>query len=245
LVAFTTANASEVTFAQYSQTNVAEQQWTITGSGAGTTVSVLNRNVQFTFGGVPGVPFSGAEDAIFNLTANSTQIGNCAVNCGPNDAYTELGFTGFFSFTDNGGGAAQGRNLLSGTFSVGANPSSSGAQLGSNIGGFAASVRDSSDPAAPLQLVLTSDFLNFANQTDETASFSLSSLIPDFAVGTVTNAQAYPSGSFNAAGTGTFSSNPGPVSSSAPEPLSLALIGGGLIALAMFRRGSNSAASRL
>jgi hypothetical protein len=86
------------------------------------------------------------------------------------------------------------------------------------------------------RLVFTSGFLNFVGQTQEDASWSLSSLIPNFAVGTVTLNQAFPAaGPFNAAGSGTFSSNPGPW---APEQGPLVLIGGSLcaVALAMRRR---------
>jgi hypothetical protein len=69
------------------------------------------------------------------------------------------------------------------------------------------------------QRVFTSQFVAFIGETDEDASWSLSSLIPNFAVGTVTNDQAYPAaGVLNASGTGTFSSNPVP----APQPTTLA-----------------------
>jgi hypothetical protein len=188
--------------------------------------------VQFAFSGVSGLPFAGPEDAILSLSASTMQLGSCAVSCGTGDGFTQLGYSGTFSFIDNGGGVAQGTDLLSGTFAVTGSPATTGAQFGSSVGSSGASFRGSANPGNLLQLVLASDYLDFVGQTQETASFSLSSLIPIFAVGTVTNGQALPSGSFNASGTGTFSSNPGPVPSGTPEPASFGLIGAGLCALA-------------
>jgi hypothetical protein len=85
------------------------------------------------------------------------------------------------------------------------------------------------------QLVLTSAFVSFSpSTTQEVASFSLSSLIPNFAITTPVADKAYPSGAFTAAGTGTFSSNPAPTVT--PEPATMALIGGGLLGLGLLRR---------
>jgi hypothetical protein len=223
------AMAIPVTFAQYFQNNGALQEWTISQSGNTTTIFSTG-SVSVLFSGVPGLPFSGPENAIFTFSATSTQLGNCGVACANNDTFTQQGYSGTFSFIDNGGGIAQGTDLLSGVFNTGAIPSSSGASLGSTIGQTGASIRGSSDPSTPNQLILYSAYLDFAGQVQETASFSLSSLIPNFAVGTVVNDQADPSGSFNASGSGTFSANPGPALS--PEPASTLLIGGGLCVLA-------------
>ena len=225
------ASAAPVTFAQYTQTNGAIQQWTVSNSGTTTTVSATGA-VQFTLSGVSGLPFAqGPRAATFTLSATSGQIGNCGVACGPGDSYVEPGYSGMFSFIDT----ILGTNLLSGTFAVTGSPATTGAQFSSSIGSTGGSFNGSSTAGNLQQLVLTSSYLNFVGQTQEDASFSLSSLIPNFNVGTVTSGQAYVNGTFHAAGSGTFSSNPGPVSAT-PEPATFALIGSGFVALGLLRR---------
>jgi hypothetical protein len=221
------AMATPVTFAQYLQQNGALQEWTIATSGTTTTVSASGA-VFFLFSGVSGLPFSGPESATFTLEATSSQLGNCGVSCGAGDSFVQPGYTGTFSFIDTG--SDPGANLLSGTFAVTGSPSTTGAQFSSHIGSSGGSF-DSSATAGNLgQLVFTSDFVSLTNAIEEDASWSLSSLIPDFAVGTVTAGQAYPSDLFNAAGTGTFSY------SAVPEPATFGLIGGALVGLGMLGR---------
>jgi PEP-CTERM motif len=232
------ATASPLTFAQYFQLNGAAQQWTISTSGGMTTVQA-GGTVSFNFSGVSGLPFAGPENAIFSLFATSTTPGNCGSTCGSGDSFNQQGYTGSFSFIDNGGGAAQGKNLLSGTFSVNGTPATSGAQFSSTVGGNGGSFNASSTAGNLNQVVFTSAYLDFTNQTQETSSWSLSSLIPNFSTGPVTvvgtTDTAFPSaGPFGASGSGTFSSNPGPTSS-VPEPASMGLLGGGLILLGSFR----------
>ncbi len=241
MVAAHPAMASPLTFAQYFQNNGSLQMWTITTTGNTTNITATG-SVSILFSGVPGLPFGGPENATFNFSASSSQTGNCGVACAVGDSYVEPGFVGSFSFIDNGGGAAQGKNLLSGTFTTNATPATSGGQFGASIGSTGASFRTSSDTSSLLELVLSSNYLDFTGQLQETASFSLSSLIPNFAVGPVTTGQAFPSGSFAAAGTGTFSSSPGPAST--PEPASAMLIGGGLCGLALLVRRKKITASR-
>jgi len=221
---------AQVTFAQYNQANGAAQEWTISTSGTTTTVTDSGA-VNFTFSGVTGLPFSGPQAANFTLTATSTSPGDCGVNCGAGDSLTQFGYTGTFEFTDT----ALGTDLLSGVFEVTGSPTTTGAQFESFIGSSGASFDASATAGNLNQLVLSSAYLVLAGQTQETASFSLSSLIPNFAVGTITSGTAYPAaGPFNASGTGTFSSNPGPTAT--PEPATLALIGGGLMGLGILRR---------
>jgi hypothetical protein len=225
------AMAAPVTFGQYFQSNGSQQQWTVSTTGGVTTVTATGA-VLFKFSGV-SVPFSSPETANFTLTATSAQVGNCGVSCGPGDSFVQPGYTGTFSFTDTG--LFPGTNLLSGTFAVTGSPATTGAQFSSSIGGTGGSFNASATAGNLNQLVFTSAYLSFAGQTQEDASWSLSSLIPNFAVGTVTLNQAFPAaGPFNASGTGTFSSNPGP--SGTPEPASLGLIGGGLCTVAWIMR---------
>lgn len=231
----TSANAAPVTFAQFVQQNGAAQLWNISTSGTTTTVTVSGA-VYFSFSGVSGVPFSGPESANFTLTATSNSIGACGVSCGAGDSLTQAGYSGTFSFIDTG--MMPGANLLSGTFSVTGSPSTTGAQFSSHVGSSGASFDASATAGNLSQLVFTSQFLAFLDETDEDGSFSLSSLIPDFATGVVTANQAYPAaGTFDGAGTGTFSSNPGPLP--APEPPAIALFGTGLLGLGfVFRERS-------
>ena len=226
ILAVSPAMATPMTFAQYLQQNGALQDWTISTSGTTTTVTSSGA-VFFLF--APGLsPFTAPESAEFTLTATSNQVGNCGVACGAGDSFVQPGYAGTFSFIDTG--FDPGANLLSGTFAVTGSPSTTGAQFSSHIGSSGGSF-DASATAGNLdQLVFTSDFVSLVNAIEEDASWSLSSLIPNFAVGTVTAGQAYPSGSFDAAGTGTFSAGV------VPEPATFGLIGGALLGLGMLRR---------
>ena len=227
------AMATPTTFAQYIQQNGALQEWMVSTSGTTTTLSASGA-VFFSFSGVSGLPFNGPESANFQLMATSNQIGNCGVNCGPGDSYVQPGYTGSFSFTDTG--SAPGANLLSGTFAVTGSPATTGAQFSSSVGSSGGSFNASSTAGNLGQLVLTSTYLGFPGATNENVSFSLSSLIPNFATGSVNGSQAFPAdGPFNASGSGTFSSNPAPAAA-IPEPLSAAVLGSALTGLSLVRR---------
>lgn len=236
LSAINVAAAAPVTFAQYVQQDGSQQQWTITSTATTTTVSATG-SVFLSFSGVSGLPFAGPESAMFSLTATSNVAGNCGVNCGVGDSYVQHGYAGTFSFIDTG--SAPGTNLLSGTFAVTGAPTTTGAQFGSIIGSSGAGFNASATEGNLLQLVFSSDYLVFTDQIQQTASWSLSSLIPDFSTGPVVLTQARPgSGPYGASGSGTFSSNPGPQLAQVPEPASLLLLGIGMTALGVLRRRS-------
>lgn len=245
---------AQVTFAQYTQVNGALQEWTTstTTSGSITTTVSSSGSVEFTLSEVPGEPLAQPQTAAFTLNATSTQLGNCGKTCGPGDSYVQPGYSGTFSFIDTTVGPDFNDNLLSGTFAVTGSPSTTGAQFSSSIGGGSGSFNSSATAGNLNQLVLTSAFINFTGQTKEVASFSLSSLIPNFALQSplVGGDQGYPGGTlnttlttacptagscgvFNASGSGTFSSDAAVLT---PEPDTLALIGGGLLALGLIRR---------
>jgi hypothetical protein len=231
-IAAVPAFAAPTTFAQFIQQDGAMQEWTVTTSGNQTTVTASGP-VDFSFSGIPGLPFSGPELATFTLTATSNSLGACGVSCGAGDSLTQAGYTGTFSFTD--AGVVPGANLLSGIFSVQGNPATTGAQFSSHVGSSGASFNASATAGNLGQLVMASAFAQFIGTTSENASFSLSSLIPDFATAVVTNNQAYPApGPFTGSGTSTFSSSPAPVS--APEPSALALFGSGLFGMGLLVR---------
>jgi hypothetical protein len=178
------------------------------------------------------VPFSGPEQATFTLSVSSTQIGNCNVACGAGDTLTQFGYFGTFSFIDDS--SDPGADLLSGTFAVTGSPSTTGGQFTGNVGSSSGSLDASATAGNLNQLVMTSAFINFTGHTEADSSFSLSSLVPNFATGPVVAMQAYPAaGPFNASGTGTFSTD---VAVASPEPATFWLIGAGLSALVFNRR---------
>ncbi len=245
------ALAAPVTFAQYYETG-GGQDWAITTvfnavtDITTTTITAQSNAAYFLFTGVSGLPVKGAELANFNLTATSSQIGNCGVKCGPGSSFSQAGFVGTFSFID--ASLHPGANLLSGIFAVTAAPGTTGAQFSSSVGGSGASFNGSATPGNLQQLILTSDYIDFIGETQANASFALSSLIPPFATGPVTqdgnNFLAFPAlGTFEAAAVGTFSSDPGP--QPADEPPAFALFGTGLAGLGLLMARARFAGNRL
>jgi len=98
-------------------------------------------------------------------------------------------------------------------------------RLGRSSGAFNAANTDGG------ALTFESDFLIFSAISMNDFSVSLSSLNPALAI--VANQLR----SFTAAGSGTFSAEPGPVGplTPIPEPISMSLLGGGLLALSTLR----------
>jgi hypothetical protein len=239
---------ADQTFAQVVQVNGTQELWTISTSGTTTTITASGQE-EFTFSGVNGLPFSGEQAATFAFSATSNSIGNCGTACANSDSYTQEGYAGTFSYIDN----SNGQDLLSGTFSTGAVPATSGGQFTSNVGSTGGNFNSSSTQSNLGQLVLTSAYLNFSGLTED-AGFTFSSLqtcsspaptspnytcvTPNspFSVGTVSAGTAYPAtGPFYASASTTFSASQ-PPTATAPEPATFGLIGGGLLAFGLWRR---------
>jgi len=212
-----TASAAGVTFGQYTQVDGAVQQWTISDPPGTTTVSASG-TVDFTFSGVPGSPI-GPQVADFLLSVTSSTSGTTNVN-----AYSEAGFSGMFSFTDTSLPIGY-QNLLSGTFQL----SGTGAQLNESIGGTGGGFGASDTGINLNELVMTSSYIDFTNQTLQTSTFTLSSLDPSFTAGGTSDMPS--GGPYLAAGVGTFSS-----AGTVPEPGTFLLIGAGLAGLGLIRR---------
>src|SRR5207253_9561485 len=130
-----------------------------------------------------GLPFAGPETANFTLHAVSNSIGNCGVSCGPGDSLVQAGYAGTFSFID--ADSDVGGNLLSGTFAVTGSPATTGAQFSSHVGSSGGSFDASATLGNLNQLIFTSSYLSFVAQDTENASWSLSSLVPNFTTGAV------------------------------------------------------------
>jgi hypothetical protein len=235
LIAVSSAMASEVTFAQYVQSNLSDQQWGLYSNGSLTTVWASG-SVDFSLEQIVGV-----QTANFSFWTQTAQPGSCTISGCGSGAFTQPGYSGKFSFIDQTAGVNFNKNLLSGTFAVTALPASTGAQFSSSIGGTGGSVNASSTAGDLNQLVFTSDFIDFTGHTLEDSSWSLSSLFPAFSTTAPTGIAldvAYPANStFHSAASGTFSTD---APATVPEPASLGLMGGGLFALAFVLRRRRS-----
>jgi hypothetical protein len=235
------AMATTITFASFGETNSSQQQWSIATSLSPSLQETVTASgaVMFTFSGISGLPFTGAEAATFTLHATSTSEPTCGTDCSSGSSVTDHGYSGTFSIIDNG--VVKGANLLSGTFSVTGSPTTTGAQFGSsNIGGSSAQFDASATPTNLSQLVLTSQYVVFSPSTTlEDASFALSSVNPSIFVTNITqptpgNFMADLGPLFGASGVGTFSSDVVPTG--IPEPATFGVIGGGLLSLGLWRR---------
>ena len=230
VLAVSPAMASPITFANYS-ISVGGDSWTVTTVGTTTTITDTKAvTFEFTVANSLGAAFT-AIPATLVLSTSSSQLGTCSSSGCASGSFTQYGYAGTFSFTDT----ANSQNLLSGTFATTAGSlSTTGAQLGATIGGSGGTLQASATPSDLTQLVMTSAYLNLTGDTQETATFSLSSASPPFSLQGISGNTAYPAvGTVTASSSGTFSSDSPALT---PEPATLSLMGGALIGLAMLRR---------
>lgn len=201
------------TFAQGLEQS-ATQDFKLVDTGSGVTLTASSQ-IYFVFSNVTGTlpaALQGPLSATLTLNLSSSTADTVT-----NGIISEGGFTGSFSINLNTPYNGQ-TNLLSGTIATGAN-----ATLSGKAGGTAATLSASTPP--PGSINYNSAFVQFLNPNTEALSFALSSVVPAFA----DNGSGFLS-PFTAAGSETFSSEPPPVvTGQAPEPVSMLILGFGLL----------------
>jgi len=208
--------AAPVTFGQGLEQS-ASQDFNLVDTGSGVTLSASSQ-IYFIFSNINGTlpaGLSGPLSATLTLNLSSTTPDVIS-----NGTISEGGFTGTFSIVLNT--PVNGlTNLLSGTIT-----SSSNATLTGKSGGTGASLSASTPPLG--SVTFNSAFVQFINPTTQAFSLALSSVVPSF----VDNGSGFLS-PFSAAGSLTFSSDPAPsvAGVATPEPISMLLLGFGLITL--------------
>lgn len=205
--------ASPVTFGQGLEQN-GSQDFHLVDTGSGVTLTASSQ-IYFIFSNVTGTLPPGLTGPLSaTLTLN---LASSTPDSVTNGTISEGGFTGTFSILLNTPVNGQ-TNLLSGTITSAAN-----ATLTGKSGGTGASLSASTPPTGAV--MFSSAFVTFTNPITEAFSLALSSVVPSF----VDNGLGYLA-AFNAAASETFSSDPPPaVVSATPEPVSMLLIGFGMI----------------
>jgi hypothetical protein len=199
------------TFAQGLEQS-ASQDFQLVDTGSGVTLTASSQ-IYFVFSNVNGLPSDLSGPLSATLTLNMSSTTPDSLN---NGIISESGFTGTFSIVLNSPINGQ-TNLLSGVIN-----SAADATLSGKVGGTAASLSASTPPTGAVSY--NSAFVQFINPVTEAFSVALSSVVPSF----MDNGSGFLA-PFHAAGSETFSSNPPPVITAAPEPLSVLLIGFGMI----------------
>jgi hypothetical protein len=198
----------------------AGQNFSLVDTGSGVILTGSSQ-IYFVFSNINGTlpaALSGPLSATLTLNLSSTTPDSFNAATG---TISEGGFTGTFSITLNTPVNGQ-TNLLSGTIASGAN-----ATLTGKSGGTGASLSASTPPTG--SVIFSSAFVQFSGTQTEAFSLALSSVVPSF----LDNGSGFLA-AFGAAGSMTFSSDPGPNVAGTPEPISMLLLGFGMILMGVF-----------
>ncbi len=238
------AQATPLTFAQVTETNVANGL-TFTNNGTSATLNTTNSAgdaVNFSYQNLGGLPsyLSGSLAAIETINGGAgvtTSMAATSTNFA-GSLYDAQGFDSAMTIsyklaTPVMSGGMTLSNLLTITIVPNAVGQSGYVLTGQNGGtGGSSTTSVPTTPAATYTETFSSDFLDFALNDPITASYSLSSLNPMMLIG----AGGFLN-SFTADDTGTFSSALAPLL--VPEPGSLAILAAGLAGLAFVSRRRN------
>jgi hypothetical protein len=214
------ALAAPVTFAQFTSAN-GTNDYVFTNTGTGTATFDATSQIDFQFFplNIPGADITqtlpvGPVAATLTRESSTSSPVTCSGSCTTvGDSFTQPVGSSTVIITDN----ANGEILLE----ITGNYSTITGQIGGNAGNFQASSTTS-------QLMMSSDYIDFATAAEVSRSISFTSVTQDFTVDTADNIL----NSFTAAGAGSFAADFTPV----PEPWSLAILPIGCAGIWMFRQ---------
>jgi hypothetical protein len=210
----TTAHATLTTFAQFGQIN-SNQPFVFTNASASSTFSLASTPINFTYLITNGYGSTIGSSINAHMTITSTVAAvTSSSGTSPNRNFDQS-LTGitiqFIADTPVNGQT----NLL--TILAGAGATSSGGLLSGREGRTTGNLDGSQSPGGGDSIIMSSDFLDFSNTTQRDYSVSLNAITPAMGL----NANNYLN-TFAANATGTFASDPVPIT--IPEPNSIVLL---------------------